>query len=180
MIDLALAKAHLRAEGSAEDVLIQSYLDAAAAHVEGATGKLLARRAVVQEHVGFGQRFGTATGAYLPLWWGPDADGFTIDYLDAAGAAQTVSSPRVQRDRVYAPLAGWPATLEYSPVALTYTAGFGAGVGLTPVPADLVQAQLMLVAHWWNNREAVALAATVAEMPLAVEAILQRHRTIRI
>ena len=140
MIDLALAKAHLRAEGSAEDGLIQSYLDAAAAHVEGATRKLLDRRAVVQDFAWFG----TATGAYLPLWWGPDPAAFTIDYLDAAGAAQTVSSPRVQRDRVYAPLAGWPATLEYSPVALTYTAGFGVGVDLTPVPADLVQAQLML------------------------------------
>ena len=176
MVDLALAKAHLRAEGTAEDVLIQSYLDAAAAHVEGATGKLLSRRTVVQDFA----RFGTASGDWLPLWWGPDPAAFTIDYLDAEGAAQSVLSPRVQRDRVFAPLAGWPATLEYSPVALGYTAGFGGGVGQTPVPADLVQAQLMLVAHWYSNREAVNVGNIVSEVPLAVEAILQRHRTVRI
>lgn len=172
MIDLALAKAHLRAEGSAEDGLIQSYLDAAAAHVEGATGKLLSRRAVVQD---FARLF-----AYLPLWWGPDPAGFTIDYLDAAGAPATVSGQRLNRDRIYPPQDGWPALLDYSPVAVTYTAGFGDGVGETPVPADLVQAQLMLVAWWWSNREAVALAATVAEIPLGVEAILQKHRVVRI
>ena len=172
MIDLGLAKAHLRAEGSAEDGLIQSYLDAAAAHVEGVTGKLLTRREVVQDVAGF--------GAYLSLWWGPNPATLTIDYLDSAGVAASVAGPRLQRDRVYAPVAGWPTARDYSPVAVTYTAGFGDGVGETPVPADLVQAQLMLVAHWWTNREAVALAATVAEMPLAVEAILQRHRTVRI
>lgn len=174
MVDLALAKAHLRAEGTAEDDLIQSYLDAAAAHVEGATGKLLSRQEVVQDFDGFP----SGARAFLPLWWGPDPDleTLTIDYLDTAGAEATVALPRVVRDRVYAPLTGWPAALDLSPVALTYTAGYAADA----VPADLVQAQLMLVAHWWSNREAVNVGNIVSEMPLAVEAILQRHRTIRI
>lgn len=176
MIELALAKAHLRAEGSAEDVLIQSYIDAAAAHVEGVIGKLLVRRAVVQDFA----RFGTALGDWLPLWWGPDPASFSIDYLDAAGVAASVADPRVVRDRIYAPVAGWPVALDYSPIALGYTAGFGVGAGLTPVPADLVQAQLMLVAHWWNNREAVNVGNIVTEMPLAVEAILAKHRAVRI
>lgn len=181
MIDLALAKAHLRAEGSAEDDLIQSYLDAAAAHVEGATGKLLARQVVVQEFA----QFASAGGAFLPLWWGPHPTGITIDYLDAGGVAASLdatagSGVRVLRDRIYAPVAGWPVQLAMSPVAVQYTAGFGDADGETPVPPDLVQAQLMLLAHWWNNREAAVSGVVVTEVPLGVDAILQKHRTVRI
>ena len=180
MIDLALAKAHLRAEGSAEDGLIQSYLDAAAAHVEGVTGKLLTRREVVQDAAGFH----SSGGAYLSLWWGPNPTGLTIDYLDAAGLAATVVLPRGVRDRIYAPVAGWPTARDYSPVAVTYTAGFAVGAGQTPVPADLVQAQLMLVAHWYSNREAVALggsaAASPAELPLGVKALCFPFRRVLI
>ena len=176
MIDLALAKAHLRAEGSAEDGLIQSYLDAAAAHVEGVTGKLLTRREVVQDFA----RFGNAFGDWLPLWWGPRPADLSIDYLDTDAVAQTLVLGPFWGDRVYPMPTGWPTALDHSAIAVTYTAGFGDGVGETPVPADLVQAQLMLVAHWWTNREAVNVGNIVSEMPLAVDAILQRHRTVRI
>ena len=176
MVDLALAKAHLRAEGIAEDALIQAYLGAAAAHVEGVTGKLLTRREAVQPVA--------ALAGYIALWWGPEpafAAGQGIDYLDAAGAPQTVALPRLVGDRVYPPLlAGWPVTLARSPIAVSYTAGYGAGVGQTPVPADLVQAQLMLVAHWYSNREAVNGGNIVSEMPMAVEAICRRYRAVLI
>ena len=177
MVDLALAKAHLRADGTAEDALIQSYLDAAAAHIEGATGKLLTRRSITQPVARF-EMASDRTGTYIALWWGPapafSGDDDELAYVDAAGAPQAVVNPRLVGDRLYAPVAGWPTNSDATPIAATYTAGFAT------VPADLIQVHLMLVAHWWNQREAVALAATVAEVPLGVEAILMRHRTIRI
>ena len=170
MIDLALAKAHLRAEGTAEDVLIQSYIDAAASWVEGFTGLLLTRREVVQSFSGF--------ATYLPLFWGPDVDPdpdtIELAYVDADGSDQVVTAPRLRRGRIYAPADGWPAIGDYSTVALSYTAGFGDGEGETPVPADLVQAQLMLIAFWFQNR------AAGDQAPPEVEAICRRYRPVLI
>lgn len=176
MIDLELAKAHLRVDGSAEDALIQSYIDAAAAWVEGFTGRLLTRREVTQTLASFGD--------YVPLWWGPDPDfdTLTIDYLDSDGQAATVTDPRGVRDRVYAPLGGWPSVLDHSAIAVTYTAGYDEDASApdpAAVPADLVQAQLMLVAHWYMNREAVNGGAA-NEVPLGVEAICRRYRPVLI
>lgn len=171
MIDLELAKAHLAVDGTDRDALIQSYSDAAAALVEGFTGQLLTRREVVQAVA--------ALSGYVSLWWGPDPEfavGQGIDYLDADAAEQTVTDPRLVRGRVYAPVAGWPTALEHSPIAVSYTAGFADGA----VPADLVQAQLMLVGHWFANREAVATGVAPVEMPLAVEAICRRYRPVLI
>lgn len=178
MIDLALAKAHVRADGSAEDDLIQAYLDAAAAHVEGVTGKLLMRREVVQEFA----RFGTSQGDWLPLWWGPSPADLTIDYLDTDAAAQTVVLGPFWGSRIYPMPSGWPTPLDHAPIVVTYTAGFGdnVGAGEIPVPPDLVQAQLMLVAWWYGQREAANVGNIVSEVPLAVEAILQRHRMVLI
>ncbi|AVH37019.1 phage gp6-like head-tail connector protein [Pseudomonas monteilii] len=42
-------------------------------------------------------------------------------------------------------------------------------MGLTP---DVEQAILLLVGHWYANREAVAVGITATEMPLAVERLL--------
>lgn len=168
MIDLALAKAHVRAEGCAEDALIELYIEAAQALVEGQTGNLLTRREVTQEL----DRF----GGHVPLWWGPNPSGIVIDYVDGGAIARTVSGPRVVRDRVYPPVGGWPMSLEASPVVVTYQAGYAEGAA----PADFDQAQLMLVAHWYLNREAVTSGNAASEVPLAVEAIIRRHRPVLI
>jgi uncharacterized phiE125 gp8 family phage protein len=52
---------------------------------------------------------------------------------------------------------------------------FDAGYGLTEtsVPASLRQALLLLVAHWYENREPVLSSGAVPkELPLAVESLL--------
>lgn len=166
MLTLELAKAHLRSEGSFEDELIQSYIDAAQAHLESYTGRKFARGEVVQEASGF--------SPYLRLWWGPAPASAVIDYLDAAAAAATVSAPRLVRDRIYPPLAGWPSALDLSPVTITYTAGYAPG-GLPP---PLLHAQLMLVGHWWSHREGAGPG--VAEVPLGVEALAAQYRPVLI
>jgi len=57
---------------------------------------------------------------------------------------------------------------------------FIAGYGDTPdkVPADIRHAIKMLIAHWYENREAVIaeLRITPQQMPLAVETLLWNHR----
>lgn len=40
------------------------------------------------------------------------------------------------------------------------------------VPARMIQAALMLVAHWFANREAVVTGTITTQVPLAVESLL--------
>lgn len=44
---------------------------------------------------------------------------------------------------------------------------------------DIEQAILLLVGHWYNNREATILGATPAVLPFGVEALLWPRRSFR-
>ncbi|EAA9217018.1 phage gp6-like head-tail connector protein [Salmonella enterica] len=41
---------------------------------------------------------------------------------------------------------------------------------------DVKAAMLLLIGHWYANRESVSVGQTVAEVPFAVEALLQPYR----
>ncbi|VYT92884.1 phage gp6-like head-tail connector protein [Metakosakonia massiliensis] len=41
---------------------------------------------------------------------------------------------------------------------------------------DVKAAMLLLIGHWYANRESVVVGQTVAEVPFAVEALLQPYR----
>lgn len=41
---------------------------------------------------------------------------------------------------------------------------------------ELEQAQLLLIGHWYENREAVVVGSSVAELPFAVEALAGPYR----
>lgn len=41
---------------------------------------------------------------------------------------------------------------------------------------DVRTAMLLLIGHWFANREAVSVGVNASEVPLAVEALLQPHR----
>jgi uncharacterized phiE125 gp8 family phage protein len=44
------------------------------------------------------------------------------------------------------------------------------------VPPAIKQAILLLVGHWFANRETVVIGTIVAQMPSAVEALLSTYR----
>jgi hypothetical protein len=62
------------------------------------------------------------------------------------------------------PLKGWRG-----PATITFWAGVGPGEPSDPL---LVQSSLMLVAHWYMNREAVSPDGVGAEVPLAYRTML--------
>lgn len=161
-VDLTLAKAHLRVTHSQEDTLIQQYIAAAAAMVEKRSGVLLERREVKQRFSAFAKR--------LPLFWGPDPADVLVDYFDRDDEPQTVENARIVRDWIAAPAEGWPAISADSLIEIVYTAGFD------EAPADLVTAQLLLIGHWYVNREAVGEVGP--ELLLGVDALIQPYRRI--
>lgn len=47
---------------------------------------------------------------------------------------------------------------------------------MTPLPADLRQAVLMLVGHYYENREASLVGVSAEEVPFGVREIIDQHR----
>ncbi|MGZ2429590.1 head-tail connector protein [Rhizobium redzepovicii] len=64
----------------------------------------------------------------------------------------------------------WPSTDgEPESVRIEFTAGYSA------LPASIKHAALLLIGHWYENREA-ATEAKLSDMPLAVDALLMPYR----
>lgn len=165
-VDLALAKAHCRVQHSEEDALIQQYMAASALLVEKMSGNLLTRREVTQQFDAFGTR--------LPLFWGPDPDTVEVAYTDTDDAPQTIADALVVRDWLYPTADGWPSIATDTVIEVTYTAGWGT------TPADLMSAQLLLIGHWYVNREAVNVGNITSELPIAVDALVQPYRKVMV
>lgn len=99
-----------------------------------------------------------------------------IGYVDRAGAAQTLVAADLIVDAAsepgrVKPVASWPPADPTTPIAVTYTAGYAAGAA----PEEAKQAALLLVGHWYRNREAVAPTA-LAALPMAVDALVAALR----
>jgi hypothetical protein len=78
---------------------------------------------------------------------------------------QTLADTRVRDGRIYAPTAGWPTIEDYSTVTVTYTAGFAT------TPPEIDQTMLLLIGHWYRNREAVVVGSITKEIEYAIEAL---------
>lgn len=166
----AEAKAHTRIDDDAEDAYLEGLIGAALEFIEGPHG------------IGI---------AVAPCEWKLRLDCFpdciqiplcpvqkvdSIEYVDPNGDTQTLAD--FQADIYSAPArvipaygAAWPATRAVpNAVTVTFTAGY------SPLPKTLRQAMLLLVAHWYENREPVNIGNIVNELPFAVEALLNKFR----
>jgi uncharacterized phiE125 gp8 family phage protein len=110
-----------------------------------------------------------------------------VKYSDMAGVQQTLTAgtdyvAAVRGDMaIVVPAYGksWPATRAWIdasgnyPVEVRFIAGYGTD-GLA-VPENFRQAMLLLIAHWYENREEVS-DARLATVPMAAEALLSQDR----
>lgn len=161
-ITLSEAKAQIRVDHNEEDVLIQHYIDAATSLLDGSAG-LLGRCLVTQS---WKMEVDALTGPILL----PFPDTVIDEAKFADGDAEDVPYRREMSGQrpVLIPLQGWGR-----PAAISFTAGYGAR---QDVPATLRQAMLLLIAHWYDNREAVTIGATGAALPMAVDALIAPSR----
>ena len=77
-----------------------------------------------------------------------------------------------------------PETIEDMPVLrqrlgieIDYVAGFG---DAADVPADLKQAVLALVAHWFEHRDAAVVAGPGAVVPAGFDRLVETYRQVRL
>lgn len=170
------AKLHLRVDHSEDDALIEAFIAAATEHLDGWTGTL--GRAIVtqtweQNYAGFSPEL------RLPL--GPVDAVSSIQYFDADNASQTLPETEYTTltdaaGTYIVPAVGksWPST--YSrPIAVTVT--YVAGLEADEVPAPIKTAILLMVALWYENREA-ATEASLSELPFGVKALLAPYRRV--
>jgi uncharacterized phiE125 gp8 family phage protein len=110
----------------------------------------------------------------------PVASISSIAYVDENGAAQTLAASEYQTDLTdcnqaarIMPAYGtsWPSTRAdtYNAVTITFVAGWTAVGG---VPQSIRHILLLLVAHWFENREPVNIGNIVNPIPYALEAMI--------
>jgi uncharacterized phiE125 gp8 family phage protein len=110
-------------------------------------------------------------------------DGLGIEYTDENGDDQTLDASlyAVAGDREPARIAPaygecWPPTrCQREAVRVTYTAGYGAAAA--SVPEGIRHAILLMLAHWFANREAVVTGTIATEIPLAATWLLDGYKT---
>ena len=168
-VTLVEVKSHLRVEVDTEDDLLAIYIAAATAHAERYTGQAFAAQTWDEVLDAFPE-------AEIQLTRGPVASVDSVNYIDEDGAEQVVDSGDYEVDTVLpygwvVPAADipWPTTMEtINAVWVRFVVGEIAH-------EDVKHALLLIVGHWYQNRES-ASADNLREVPLGAMALLSLHR----
>jgi uncharacterized phiE125 gp8 family phage protein len=178
-VTVAEAKAHLRVDGDAEDILIGSLVLTSRLHIEAA----LALAIITQSWTLALDRWPRGNHIDLPMTPLQSVDDVRV--VNGAGIVMIIpaesylvdlaSRPgRLVWNNTIPPIPGLPA----NGIEIDFTAGFGATAD--SVPAPLKHAILMLTAHWYEHRDPDDIGTSAAQVPAAVSDLIQPFRTIRL
>lgn len=170
-IELEDAKLHMRVSGTDEDFLIQGLIDAAQAYVQEYQWSQLTSATWEMRMDHF------PPDNVILLHPNPVISITSVQYVDTGGTTQTLTSTtdyvtdvNQKPARIVPAYAKWwPITRWHiNDVVVTFVAGYGATSSTIPVTTR--QAILLLISHWYWNREATGMAA--GEIEFAVKALL--------
>ncbi|HKL64861.1 MAG TPA: head-tail connector protein [Roseovarius sp.] len=180
-LPLAEFKAHLRlgtgfADDDIQDPVLEGFLRAALAAIEGRTGKALIERAfswVLHD-------WQDATGQPLPM--APVSAILGLVLRDRADEEEVIAPAlyRLERDAHRPVLRPAGHSLPMVPTGGVAEIGFRAGYGAAwgDLPGDLAQAVLLLAAHYYEHRTETALGEGC--MPFGVASLIERYRKVRL
>jgi uncharacterized phiE125 gp8 family phage protein len=182
LVTLAEAKAQVHVDHEDHDAYIQSLIDTTTAHLDGYSG-ILGRCLVTQTWRVALARWPRDRCIRLPF---PNAAPTGLVYADADGVDQTLdaalwsgytdalggfvqlkkafTAPAVDADRLDA-------------IRVTFTAGYGAAAD---VPAAIKHAMKLMIGHFYENREEVAVGQSlfVAQIPVGADRLLAPYRCV--
>ena len=178
-VSLTQAKAHLRVDHTSDDTLITEHITAARLQAEHTTKRQL----ITATYDLWLNTFPRGSQLVLPK---PALQSVTtLKYTDYAGAETTwassnyhVDATRVHGSLVLAYGISWPSvTLRtVNGIAVRFVAGYGAAAD---VPQDIKNAMLLLIGHYYENREGVVGTPGVTlnphELPMGVLALLMPY-----
>jgi uncharacterized phiE125 gp8 family phage protein len=174
-VSLAEAKLHMRVEVDEDDALIAGLITAAREHLESTARPQLAMLTQTWRYVA--DEWPTGDTLALRPW--PLQSVSSIKYTDEDGTEATLASTEYVVDIYSEPgrvrlksTASWPSVTLAALNGLVVE--FVAGYGETPgdLPQRLRQAVLLLVSHWYENREQNIVGVSVSQLPWGVEACL--------
>jgi uncharacterized phiE125 gp8 family phage protein len=177
-LDLDQAKQQVRIapDWSDEDLVIQSYIDAATRWIEEYTGRSLLTQTWQASICAFPARL------WLPRAAPLQAVTF-VKYYNGANVLTTLSSSVYTVPAFHEPAyltlvdgQSWPSVFARDDaVQIEYVTGV---TNPMDVPAPLTQAIQLLVGHWHANREDVVVSGAVPKtVPMAVTALCAPYRT---
>lgn len=183
-VTLSEAKAHLRVDTSDDDTYIGTLITSAREWVE----QYLDRSLVNTQWIMRFDRFPDSGIEPVelprpPMVTSGTATAVTVTFTQEAGPTSTYSTAEYRVDRLATPgtilpIYGstWtPHRQDDNAISVTWWAGYGA-TG-SSVPAAIRHAMLMLIGHWYENRQAaVSTGAVPQDVPYGVASLLDSQR----
>lgn len=170
-LDQAKQQCRIELDETEEDELIAGYISTARAWAEKRTGHILVRRSFTDHFDCFGRA--------IEIQRYPVISVTEILYNDEDDAEQEYEDGVERLDRIPAQIL--PALNECFPtlsarggVSVAYIAGHADG----EAPPEAIQAMLLLIGHWYRNREAIVSGTIVTRVPLAAEDLCDSIRLI--
>ena len=173
---LAEVKAQLRIEHPDDDLMIDRLIKTAASYTDakGALGHAM----ITQK---WGQWVNSVPPQYVRLAMGPLIAVTAVQYYDIDGALQTDTLSNYEitgtdfTTRI-GPKSGfnWPVTQDRADaIRIEYTAGYGATSA--SVPETLRHAMMLLIGHWYDNRENTMMDE-LSNIPYGFDMLVDMHR----
>jgi uncharacterized phiE125 gp8 family phage protein len=174
-VTLEEAKLFARVDGTAEDAAIDAMIRAARMEVESRTGRALVTQGwrIVRD--------GVPRGGIVRLAPAPVQSVTAVTVYGDNGVPVVIPAADYQVDRTSAPgriafKTSW-VSRAVNGLEIDLTAGYGAPAA---VPAPLKHAILMLVAYWYEQREAAAVGAVAGAVANGVAALCAPYRLARL
>lgn len=177
-IELEDVKTHLRVDDTTDDTLIEAILIAARQWLEEVCNSAFLTQTIQMQLDEWPE------GSEFKIPRAPLQSVTSIGYTDEDGDTHTMSTDEIIVDIASKPGriilkhdASWPSeTLRAAAgITITYVAGYGENDDL---PRPLRLAMLLLIGHWYENREAVVVGSglNISQLPLAVRTLITNYR----
>jgi uncharacterized phiE125 gp8 family phage protein len=178
-ITVSEAKAHLRLDGSAEDILVASLIVTSRLHIEAALGLAL----IIQGWRLTLDRWPEGGEVRFPLR--PIRSITSVTVLDKAGTPAVVPEEdyildgEALRPRLIPRDGAWPRPERPAKgIEIAFEAGLAEDA--EGVPQPIRHALLLLVAHWYEHRDPLEIGSAGAAIPAAVSDLLKPYREVRL
>lgn len=173
-VTLELTKLHLRVDSDDEDDLILSLIQSARTYCENYTGRALATQTIEA----YLDEFPVADEIELPRPPLQSVTSVIYKNSDSVSTTMTVTTEYIvdadsDVGRVVLPYGkSWPSFTAYTvnPIKIKYVAGY------TETPEPLKQAMLLIIGHWYANREDVVTGTVSKSIELASRALMNQYR----
>jgi len=177
-VSVSEAKAHLRVDHSDEDSYISTLISVGREIAEQYTNRSFISQSLVVQLDEF-----SSSNVGIELIYGAVKSITSVVYFDANNDSQVWATSNYRLDlvskvnEVFA-VTSWPETYtRHDAITITYVAG---ETDATTVNKNVKQAILMIVGHFYENRQEVIVGSQVNMMPKASEYLLASERIFHV